>query len=114
MLAAYVVWHLRKALAPLTFTDECIPEREDPVSPARRSSAAKTKDQTKKTGEDLPVMRFQDLLEHLSSLRRESVAIAGQRMQKITIPTSLQRRVFELIKTPVPVSLAGARRHEGT
>ncbi len=34
MLAAYVVWHLRKDLAPLTFTDECIPEREDPVSPA--------------------------------------------------------------------------------
>ena len=114
MLAAYVVWHLRKTLAPLTFTDECIPERDDPVSPAQRSSAAKTMDVTKKTGEDLPVMRFQDLLEHLGSLRRESVVIAGQRMQKITIPTSLQRRVFELIETAVPVTLAGARRHEGT
>ncbi len=114
MLAAYVVWHLRKDLAPLTFTDECIPEREDPVSPARRSSAAKTKDQTKKTGEDLPVMKFQDLLDHLGSLRRENTVIAGQRMQKITIPTPLQRRVFELIKTPVPVTLAGACRHEGT
>ena len=114
MLAAYVVWHLRKALAPLTFTGECLPEREDPVSPARRSSAAKTKDQTKETSEDLPVMRFQDLLDHLGSLRREAVVIAGQRMQKTTIPTSLQRRVFELIKTPVPMTLPGVRRHEGT
>ena len=88
MLAAYVAWHLRKDLAPLTFTDECIPEREDPVSPAAPpSSGAKTKDQTKKKGQDLPVMKFQDLLDHLGSLRRENTVIAGQRMQKITIPT---------------------------
>ena len=30
MLGAYVVWHLRRTLAPLTFTDESIPERQDP------------------------------------------------------------------------------------
>lgn len=111
MLAAYVVWYLRKALAPLTFTDESIPEHEDPVSPARRSTAAKTKDYTRQTGDDLPVMKFQDLLDHLASLRRENVVIAGQRMQKITIPTPVQRRAFELIKAPVPVTLPGARRH---
>jgi len=114
MIAAYLVWHLRKELAPLTFTDECIPEREDPVSPARRSVPARIKEQARKTGEDLPVMRFQDLLDHLASLRRENVVIAGQQMQKITVPTPLQRRVFELIKTPVPVTLAGTGRHEGT
>ena len=114
MLAAYVVWHLRKELAPLTFTDESIPEREDPVSPARRSAAAKTKDRTRKTSEDLPVMKFQDLLDHLGSLRREIVVIAGQKLQKITVPTPVQRRVFDLLKTPVPVTLPGARRHEGT
>jgi hypothetical protein len=114
MLAAYVVWHLRKVLAPLTFTDESIPEREDPVSPARRSTAAKTKDYMRQTGDDLPVMKFQDLLDHLGSLRRENVVIAGQRMQKITIPTPVQRRAFELIKAPVPVTLPGARRHEET
>ncbi len=37
MLAAYLTWHLRKAFAPLTFTDEDIPEPADPVIPARRS-----------------------------------------------------------------------------
>jgi len=36
MLATYLVWHLRKAWAPLCFTDEELPRREDPVAPATR------------------------------------------------------------------------------
>ena len=35
MLAAYLVWHLREALAPLTFTDEAPPLRTNPVAPGR-------------------------------------------------------------------------------
>src|SRR6266536_6503496 len=38
MLAAYITWHLRKALTPLTFTDEHTPDRDDPAAPARRST----------------------------------------------------------------------------
>ncbi|MBT2553126.1 transposase, partial [Arthrobacter sp. ISL-5] len=41
MLAAYLLWHLRKAWAPLTFTDEYRPEPSDPVAPAQRSAAAR-------------------------------------------------------------------------
>ncbi|MGQ0773367.1 MAG: IS1634 family transposase [Pseudonocardiales bacterium] len=48
MLAAYIVWHLREKLAPLTFTDEHIPQRSDPVTRAQRSATAKNKD-TKNT-----------------------------------------------------------------
>lgn len=33
LLAAYLVWHLRRAWAPLTFTDEAPPPRSDPVAP---------------------------------------------------------------------------------
>ncbi len=33
MLASYLVWHLRAALAPLTFTDEAPPLRTNPVAP---------------------------------------------------------------------------------
>src|SRR6266545_3394154 len=40
MLAAYLTWHLRKALAPLTFTDAHPPTHTDPVAPATRSAAA--------------------------------------------------------------------------
>src|SRR5262245_20270224 len=40
MLAQYLVWHLRRALAPLTYTDEHPPVRDNPVAPAARSTSA--------------------------------------------------------------------------
>jgi hypothetical protein len=40
MLACYLTWHLRKAWAPLTFTDQDPPAPASPVAPARRSAAA--------------------------------------------------------------------------
>jgi transposase len=106
MLAAYLTWHLRKALAPLTYTDEHIPDRTDPVSPAQRSPSAKTKDKNKKTPDELPVRSFRDLLEHLGKLDRETINFTGQRIEKITNPTPTQRRVFELIGVPIPLTLA--------
>src|SRR5574341_1181608 len=36
MLACYLLWHLRRALAPLTFTDEHPPQRTDPPPPPPR------------------------------------------------------------------------------
>ncbi len=33
MLAAYLTWHLRAALAPLTYTDEHPPVRDNPLAP---------------------------------------------------------------------------------
>ena len=43
MLACYLTWHLRRAWAPLTFTDEHPPAPDNPVAPARRSAAAQAK-----------------------------------------------------------------------
>jgi len=40
MLAAHLVWHLRRAWAPLTYTDEQPPTRDNPVAPAHRSASA--------------------------------------------------------------------------
>jgi transposase len=105
MLAAYLVWHLRKALAPLTFTDETIPERTDPVTPATRSQSAKDKDKTKHTTDELPVRSFPDLLDHLGTLTRQTINFAGQHIQKITNATPTQRRAFELIGAPIPLAL---------
>ncbi len=48
-LACYLIWHLRQAWAPLTFTDEHPPARANPVAPARRSAAASAK-AARKTG----------------------------------------------------------------
>jgi Transposase DDE domain len=105
MLAAYITWHLREALAPLTYTDEHIPHRTDPITPARRSPHARTKDTTKKTPDGLPTRSFRDLLEHLNTLNRETINFTGHRINKITNPTPTQRRAFELLGVPIPLTL---------
>src|SRR5258705_10736149 len=43
LLACYLVWHLLKAWAPLTYTDEHPPQRDNPVAAAQRSPQADTK-----------------------------------------------------------------------
>jgi hypothetical protein len=105
MLAAYLTWHLRQALAELTFTDQHIPEPADPVAPAQRSQTARSKDATKHNGDKLPVCKYGDLLDHLSTLDRQTVTFSGQRIEKLTKPTPVQRRAFELLGAPVPLTL---------
>jgi hypothetical protein len=105
MLAAYLTWHLRKILAPLTFTDESIPPSRNPVAPALRSSRALIKDARKEDEDRRPLYRYRDLLGHLATLSRQAVNFNGQRIEKITLPTPVQARAFELLGRPVPVAL---------
>ena len=105
MLAAYLTWHLRKAFAPLTFTDENIPEPADPVIPARRSPRATAKDAVKETPDGLTLYRYRDLLDHLATLTRQVINFNGQQIEKITTPTPVQARAFDLLGSPVPVRL---------
>jgi hypothetical protein len=105
MLASYLTWHLRKAFASLTFTDENIPEASNPVAPAARSEEASRKDSAKHNDDGLPVYRYRDLLGHLATLTRQTVNFNGQRIEKITIPTPIQARAFELLGSAVPVAL---------
>ena len=105
MLACYLTWHLRQALAELTYTDQDIPAPADPVAPAQRSAQAKAKDAAKHTPGGLPVRKYGDLLEHLSTLDRQTIVFAGQKIEKLTRPTPIQRRAFELLGAPVPLTL---------
>jgi hypothetical protein len=105
MLACYLTWHLRTALAELTFTDQHIPAPADPVAPARRSAQARAKDATKHNSHRLPVRSYQDLLGHLATLTRQTISFAGQKIEKLTTPTPVQARAFELLGTPVPLAL---------
>jgi hypothetical protein len=107
MLATYLTWHLRQALAPLTFTDNTKPARDDPVIPARRSAAAAAKDTAKITPDKLPVRGYHELVAHLATLTRNTVSFAGKRLEKLSVPTPEQRRVFELLGKPIPLSLDG-------
>ena len=106
MLACYLVWHLRKAWAPLTFTDEHPPVRADPVAPAQRSAAAQAKAARKADASGQRMRNFRDLLDHLGTLTRDTITIGGQTVDKITTPTPTQRRAFELLQTPIPLTLA--------
>jgi hypothetical protein len=105
MLAAYLTWHLRAALAELTFTDQDIPAPASPVAPTRRSDQARNKDASKQTAGKLPARKYRDLLSHLSTLDRQTITFNGQQISKLTEPTPAQRRAFELLGAPIPLTL---------
>jgi Transposase DDE domain len=105
MLACYLTWHLRQAWAPLTFTDEHPPARTNPVTPARRSLSANAK-AAFKTGPGKQAIRsFRDLIDHLATLTRDTITVGGQPVDKLAAPTPTQRRAFDLIGAPIPVTL---------
>jgi Transposase DDE domain len=107
MLACYLTWHLRKAWAPLTFTDEHPPAPDNPVAPARRSAAAQAKASGQHDPAGRPYRSFRGLLEHLATLPRNQVRFAGTRagVPMLTEPTSAQREAFDLIGVPIPLTL---------
>jgi hypothetical protein len=106
MLAQYLTWHLRRALAPLTYTDEHPPARANPVAPATRSTTADRKAARHTTTEDLPVRSFRGLLEHLGTLTRSTITISDRTFDKISTPTETQQRAFNLLGAPIPLILA--------
>ncbi|MEX6431107.1 transposase, partial [Ferrimicrobium acidiphilum] len=88
MLALYVTWHMREALAPLMFSDEEIPERHDPVAPALRSRAAHAKDATKLGADGEVLHSFSTLLAHLGTLTRNTVEFTqGIQIEQLSVPT---------------------------
>jgi hypothetical protein len=105
MLACYLTWHLRKAWAPLTYADEHTPQRANPVAPAHRSRSADAKAARKVTTSGEPARGFRDLLGHLATLTRQTIAISGRQIEKITTPTPAQRQAFDLLSAPIPLTL---------
>jgi hypothetical protein len=107
MLAAYLTWHLRRAWAPLTFTDQNPPVRDNPVTPARRSAHAQAKASYQHDSAGRPYRSFRGLLEHLATLTRNQVRFAGASttVPMLAEPTSAQREAFDLIGTPIPLTL---------
>ncbi len=104
-LAAYLVWHLRRALAPLTFTDDTPPERDDPVGAAERSPAAKAKAARKTDPTGAPVRGFRELLDHLATLTRNRIQVADTEFDLLATPTDTQRRAFDLLGAPISLTL---------
>jgi DDE family transposase len=104
MLAYYVEWHMRQALAPMLFDDDdpmaAEAERRSPVAPAQRSPRAKAKALTKRTDEGMPVHSFRTLLADLATLTKNRVqpkAPGTPAFDMLSTPTPLQRRAFDLL-----------------
>jgi hypothetical protein len=107
MLACYLTWHLRRAWAPLTYTDQDPPQLDNPVIPARRSVAAQAKASCQHDAAGQPYYSFRGLLEHLATLTRNQVRYTGTdvTIAMLAEPTPAQRQAFELIGAPIPLTL---------
>jgi len=104
MLAYYVEWHMRQALAPVLFDDherEAAEEaRTSIVAPAQRSKAAKRKASSKRCEDGSPVHSFQTLLADLATIVRNRVRPEGASesfFELTTTPTAVQRRALDLL-----------------
>lgn len=104
MLAYYLEWHMRQALAPVLFDDHqrdaAAAARSSIVAPAQRSKTARRKAARKCTEDGLPVHGFQSLLAELATFTRNTMALANAPEDTFLLyphPTSLQTRAFELL-----------------
>ena len=108
LLACYLTWHLRKAWAPMTFTDEHPPQRDNPVAPAQRSPQADAKAARKHDADGNPLRSFRGLLDHLATLTRNQIRYHHTNIEVPVLadPTPEQRRAFDLLDAPIPLTAA--------
>jgi hypothetical protein len=104
MLAYYVEFHMREALAPILFDDDdpeaAQAQRQSIVAPAKRSPKAQSKARRKQTDDGLPVHSFQTLLKDLATITKNQMQMGDQSFEMITTPTQLQQRAFDLLQAP--------------
>jgi Transposase DDE domain len=105
MLAYYVEWHMRQALAPMLFDDDdkaaAEAQRASVVAPAQPSAKARRKASRQRTDAGEPVHSFQTLLADLATIVKNRIEpkIAGtQPFDQVTRPTPLQQKVLDLLR----------------
>ena len=88
MLAYYVEWHMRRALAPMLYDDEereaLLSVRSNPVAKAPRSDSARLKEGAHRTPDGLAVHSFQSLLADLGTLCLNTLVTALNPNYEIT------------------------------
>lgn len=108
MLAYYVKWHMRQALAPLLFVDEELEVRRttrDPVAPAVPSPSAQRKKHQRTTPDGaFPTHSFDTLLAELAMRCRNRCRVnsdaSSPAFYQSTPHTPIQQRAFELLGLP--------------
>ena len=105
LLAYYVEWHMRQALAPLLFDDQDNgAPRTSPVAPAQRSPQALAKARSKRTPEHLPVQSFQDWLRDLATIVRNRIQPTLTSIPAFDIttrPTPAQKHALQLLAVSI-------------
>jgi hypothetical protein len=109
MLAYYVEWHMREALAPLLYVDEdlaTVRDTRDPVAPAMPSGRAEKKKASKTSESGLSLRSFNGLLVALATLCANTCR-AGEgkntvRFERATEPNALQQEAFRLLNVKLP------------
>ncbi len=105
LLAYYVEWHMREALAPILFGEEDIEEikSSDKSGLLTDQPSAKTKKKArcKRNIENFPVHSFSTLLKDLGTITHNKIQINLKRelvsFEKITQPTALQQKALDLL-----------------
>jgi hypothetical protein len=101
MLAYYLEWYMRQALAPMLFDDhdraagEAL--RSSPVAKAEPSPAATRKARKKQTDNGQPVHSFRTLLSDLATLTRNTVKCGKAKFALLARPTEIQQRALDLL-----------------
>lgn len=105
MLAYYVEWHMRRALAPLMNTDvdrkAAVAKAPSPVRSVGPTDAAISKRGQKRTKDGEPVQDFRDILRSLTSLTRMECRPKDPKLPSITRTNTAapyHRKVFELLQ----------------
>jgi hypothetical protein len=102
MLAYYVEWHMRQALAPVLFDDEQRGDhRPSPVAPATRSPEARAKARRQRTADNWPVQSFQDWLKDLATIVKNRIEPRLRSLppfEMTTPPTAAQQYALELLR----------------
>jgi hypothetical protein len=109
MLAYYVVWRMKRDLAPMLFQDDdpdaAAAERSSPVAKAKVSPAARRKATKRRTEDGQPVHSFRTLLLDLANLTRNSVRFGDARPTTVlSRPTPTQTRAFSLLALKIAAS----------
>ena len=110
LLAGYLEWHLRRALAPLLFDDETLDEARrtrDPVAAAEPTLRARHKKARRRTDDGLALHSLDTLLAELATRCRNTCRVhsdpTAPTFSLLTQPTETQRLVAQLIEMfPVP------------
>ena len=102
MLSYYVEFHMRRALAPILFSDHEpeARERTSIVAPAEPSPAALAKRTTRHASDGTPIMAWRDLIANIGTLTINEVALpfeASRTIQTLARPTALQEHAFALL-----------------